>query len=312
MKVRFWGVRGSIPVPGPRTNRYGGNTSCVAVRSPGGTDVVLDAGTGLRKLGQELMQRGFGEGKGEAHLLISHTHWDHIQGLPFFAPLHKAGNQFCVYARERAGTPLRSVIATQYDDPYFAVPFDAVKADVDFRELGDGARFELGDVRVSSARLNHPWIATAYRLDSGPASSPASMVYATDTAPFRDILFGEAVAAPPASGAALPAVDVARLGELRASLIDLCRGAQVLVHDAQFTDAEYRERPHWGHSTPDDAIDIALAAGVKTLVLFHHAPERGDDELDLVLAAARARAAGSGLEVLAAHEGLEFDLAERA
>ncbi|MFI5291039.1 MAG: MBL fold metallo-hydrolase, partial [Polyangia bacterium] len=145
MKVRFWGVRGSFPVPGPDTNRYGGNTSCVAVRPSDDEDaplIIIDAGTGIRKLGKELMQGAFGAGQGTAHLLVSHTHWDHIQGLPFFAPVYQKGNQFFVYARQRDDTHLRAVFASQTDSPYFPVPFENVQADVAFRELVEGARFE--------------------------------------------------------------------------------------------------------------------------------------------------------------------------
>src|SRR5579872_1145925 len=142
MKVRFWGVRGSFPVPGPTTVRYGGNTSCVEVRrgEPGNPDaprIIIDAGTGLRRLGKEMMQEEFGRGCGQAHLLVSHTHWDHIQGLPFFAPVYQASNRFHVYARQRDDTHLRAVFASQTDSPYFPVPFENVQADVAFRERSE-------------------------------------------------------------------------------------------------------------------------------------------------------------------------------
>ena len=307
MKIRFWGVRGSIPVPGPQTNRYGGNTSCVEVRPKDGPQIILDAGTGLRRLGKDMMLGAFGEGKGRGHLLISHTHWDHIQGLPFFAPLYQDGNQFFVYARQRDDTHLRAVFASQTEDPYFPVPFNAVKADVSFRELVEGARFEIGPVKVGCTRLNHPWIAMAYRLDC----DGASMVYCTDTAPFTDILLEhEFIQTPPKPGDPLAPEHAAKLRAMRDGLVDLCRGADFLVYDTQFTPEEYRCKPHWGHSTPYDAIEIALAAKVKTLALYHHAPERTDDDLDAVLAAVRAKTRGSGLEIIAAHEQLEVTLGE--
>lgn len=307
MRIRFWGVRGSIPVPGPTTNRYGGNTSCVDVRPRRGPQIVIDAGTGIRKLGKEMMQHAFGEGKGAAHLLISHTHWDHIQGLPFFSPLYQGGNKFFVYARQRDDTHLRAVFASQTEDPYFPVPFNAVKADVAFRELVEGARFEIGDVKVSCTRLNHPWIAMAYRLDA----DGVSVVYSTDTAPFTDILLEhEFIATPPRPGDPLNPDDAAKLRAMRENLIELCRGADFLIYDTQFTPAEYKSRPHWGHSTPADAIEIALAAKVKRLALFHHAPERTDDEQDAILAETRRQVEGTGLEVLAAYEGLEVQLGE--
>ncbi len=147
MRVRFWGVRGSLPVPGIKTERYGGNTSCVEVRSAAGTRVVVDAGTGIRKLGKELSQAD-GEGSSnQVHLLISHTHWDHIQGLPFFSPLYQRGNSLHVYARKRDDLHLRAVFASQTDDPYFPIPFDEAKADIAFRELIDSAEFEIADVK---------------------------------------------------------------------------------------------------------------------------------------------------------------------
>jgi phosphoribosyl 1,2-cyclic phosphodiesterase len=308
MIVRFWGVRGSIPVPGPQTNRYGGNTSCVEVRPKAGPQIIIDAGTGIRRLGKEMMQTAFGEGKGNAHLLISHTHWDHIQGLPFFAPLYQGGNRFFVYARQRDDTHLRAVFASQTEDPYFPIPFNAVKADVSFRELVEGARFEIGDVKVACTRLNHPWIAMAYRLDC----DGASVVYATDTAPFTDILLEhEFVATPPRPGDPMNPVDAAKLRAMRDDLVALCRGADYLIYDTQFTPEEYRQKPHWGHSTPADAIEIALAAKVKTLALFHHAPERTDEQMDSILQRTRSITDGTGLAVVAASEHMEVRLGEQ-
>ena len=303
MKVRFWGVRGSYPVPGPDTNRYGGNTSCVEVRPPDGSRIIIDAGTGLRKLGKEMMQGPFGEGRGTAHLLVSHTHWDHIQGLPFFAPVYQKGNKFFVYARQRDDTHLRAVFASQTDSPYFPVPFESVQADVAFRELVDSARFEIGDVKVRCTRLNHPWIAIAYRLDAGGAS----LAYVTDTAPFRDILIEqEFIRQPPKPGDPLKPEDAAKLREMREGVVRLCEGADFVIYDTQFTPEEYLSKPHWGHSCPEDAIEIARAAGAKGVVLFHHAPERTDDQIDALVAHHRKQA--PDLQLIAASEGLELTL----
>jgi phosphoribosyl 1,2-cyclic phosphodiesterase len=304
MKIRFWGVRGSYPVPGPDTNRYGGNTSCVAVRIPdGGPNIIIDAGTGLRKLGKAMMQEEFGQGAGTAHLLVSHTHWDHIQGLPFFSPVYHKGNKFFVYARQRDDTHLRAVFASQTDSPYFPVPFESVQADVSFRELVEGAQFEIGPVKVSCTRLNHPWIAIAYRLDY----DGHSVAYVTDTAPFRDILIEqEFIRTPPKPGEPLRPEDAAKLSAMRQGVVRLCEGADVVIYDTQFTPEEYRERPHWGHSCPDDAIEIAREAGARSLVLYHHAPERTDDQIDALLAHHRKQT--PDLELLAAAEGLELTL----
>jgi len=309
MKVRFWGVRGSIPVPGRSTNRYGGNTSCVEVRPRGAWPIVIDAGTGIRRLGKQLMEGAFGQGAGTAHILISHTHWDHIQGMPFFSPLYRSGNKLHVFARQQADTHLQAVFASQTEDPYFPVGLTALEADIEFHELVEGARFDLGKTRVSCTRLNHPWVAMAYRLDC----DGAAVVYCSDTAPFSDILLEhEFVAQPPVLGAPLSPRVAAKLAEMRAGVIGLCQGADLLIYDTQFTIDEYRQRPHWGHSTPDDALIIAREAKVKTLCLYHHAPMRTDEAQDAILMAAKwsAQQAGDRFEVIAAYEGLELTLGD--
>jgi phosphoribosyl 1,2-cyclic phosphodiesterase len=306
VKVRFWGVRGSYPVPGPETNRYGGNTSCVEVRVSDDKDsprIIIDAGTGLRKLGKEMMQGEFAEGRGAAHLLVSHTHWDHIQGLPFFAPVYQKGNKFFVYARQRDDTHLRAVFASQTESEYFPVPFDKAQAEVAFRELVEGARFEIGPVKVACARLNHPYVAIGYRLDY----EGHSVAYVTDTAPFTDILIeNEFIATPPQPGDPLKPDDASKLKAMRDGVVRLCEGADVVIYDTQFTPEEYRSKPHWGHSCPEDAIEIARSAGAKTVVLFHHAPERTDDQIDALLAQHRANT--PDLQLVAAAEGMELTL----
>jgi phosphoribosyl 1,2-cyclic phosphodiesterase len=251
------------------------------------------------------MRSEFESGKGAAHILISHTHWDHIQGLPFFAPLYRAGNKLYVYARQRDDQNLRSVLSLQVDSPFFAVPFHKARADVAFRELHDGAHFEINDVVVSCARLNHPYIATAYAL----SADGAKVAYISDTAPFSDILFGhEFLAGPPSPRSVLSKTDHKTLITMRSQVVSLCEGADLVIYDTMYTADEYRQYPHFGHSRPSDAIMVCHQAGVKTLALFHHSPDRSDGEVDAMLDGARAQAktASSNLEVVAAFEGLDL------
>lgn len=304
MKVRFWGVRGSLPVPGRRTERYGGNTSCVEVLTSAGTRIIIDAGTGIRLLGKELMRGPYSDGGGEAHVLVSHTHWDHIQGLPFFAPLYVAGNRLALYTRRREDRALHTVL-DGVDSPYFPAPPGEARAQVDFRELEDDARFQISDAEIRCTRLNHPNSATAYAV----IADGAKVAYVSDTAPFGDILFGdEFLPGPPAtelSSAARSALD-----SMRASVIRLCEGADLVIYDTMFTAEDYRLLSHYGHSRPDDALDICREAGARTLALYHHAPERSDEEVDAMLTGARdnARRSSSPLSLLAAFEGLDLTL----
>lgn len=308
MKVRFWGVRGSIPVPGRATSRYGGNTSCVEVRPKGAAPIIIDAGTGLRRLGKSLMEEAFGDGKGKTSILISHTHWDHVQGLPFFAPAHRAGNQLHIFARQR-DTHLEAVFSQQHDSPYFPVPLQAMQAEMHFHELIEGARFDVGRAKVTCTRLNHPWVAIAYRIDV----DGAAVVYCADTAPFTDILFGrEFMVTPPALDQPLPKDVQEELDRMRAGVVALAKNADLLIYDTQFTYDEYKLRPHWGHSHPDDAIQIARDAKVKALCMYHHAPMRSDDANDVILAKYRdvVHQSGDRFELHMAYEGLELVLGD--
>src|SRR5262249_35470128 len=265
MKVRFWGVRGSIPVPGRSTSRYGGNTSCVEVRPKNASPIIIDAGTGLRRLGKSLMEEAFGHGKASRPILISPTHWDPVQGLPFFSPLYREGNAVHIFARQR-DTHLEHVFSQQHDMPYFPVPLSAMHADMHFHELIEGARFDIGAAKVTCARLNHPWVAIAYRVDV----DRASVVYCSDTAPFGDMLLGRDFMEKPQMGTLPPAVRE-ELATMRAGIVALAKNADLLIYDTQFTPEEYAVRPHWGHSRPSDALEIAREAKVKQLCLFHHA-----------------------------------------
>jgi phosphoribosyl 1,2-cyclic phosphodiesterase len=276
------------------------------VRPKNAPPIIVDAGTGIRKLGKALMDSSFGDGKGRVSILISHTHWDHVQGLPFFSPLYRAGNHIDIFARQR-DTHLEAVFSQQHHAPYFPVPLSAMQADMHFHELLEGATFQIGRAKVSCTRLNHPWVAIAYRIDA----DRASVVYCADTAPFSDLLLGREFVHAPKLGTLPPSVR-AELDGMRAGVVALARNADLLIYDTQFTPAEYQIRPHWGHSRPDDAIAIAREAKVKRLCLYHHAPLRSDDENDNILAQYKqvVAEAGDRFELLSAYEGLAIELGD--
>ncbi len=294
MRVQFWGTRGSIATPGPGTVRYGGNTSCVSIRTRGGTHLVLDAGTGLRGLGKALLAQGT-DAASRGHLLIGHTHWDHIQGFPFFAPLFEPGFAWDVYAPRGFGASLRDTLAGQMQYAYFPVSIDAMGATIRYHELVEGT-FAIDDVRVTARYLNHPALTLGYRIEA----DGISVVYSSDH---------ECHARSAALGAPLGQV----LGALHpgdSRHRDFIAGADLLIHDAQYTAEEYPKRIGWGHSTVEYVVDLAISGGVRRLELFHHDPSRDDDALDALVAAARQRAAdaGSALEVFAATEAAVVEL----
>ena len=275
MRIRFWGTRGSIPTPGQKTVRYGGNTSCVEVRNEAGDLLILDAGTGLRELGSALAQNG--SGPVDLDLFISHLHWDHIQGIPFFRPAYDPRTRIRVHAPKHQ-RPLKDLLGLGMDDPFFPVDLDAVPAKLEVDEIPSGDDRTATGFTVRTARLHHPAPALAYRLEA----DGRALVYATDT---ED----------PFSGQENP-------------VVALARDADCLIHDAQYVDADYKKG--WGHSTIATAVDVAVRAGAKRLVLYHHDPERTDDALDKIGADAQrlARSQGAATEVLVAYEGMELAL----
>ncbi len=278
ISVTFWGVRGSRPVPGKNTLKYGGNTACIQVQA-GATQVIFDAGTGLCNLGQEWMER---TGAAKAHLLISHVHWDHIHGFPFFEPAFVRGNHFTVYGEGKPGFPLTELFARQMQAPFFPIGLEQMKAEVVFREIEAGQEFGLeGGITVKTAPTNHPMGNTAYRLQLNGHS-------------------------------------VCYLGDHEhhavtdKNLAEFCRDCDLLIYDATYTDEEYlgqAGRPAqkgWGHSTWQEAVKLAGQAGVGRLILFHHSPRRSDQELDEIEQLARARFP----QCLAAKEGMILSLSD--
>jgi phosphoribosyl 1,2-cyclic phosphodiesterase len=282
IRLRFWGVRGSIPTPGPGTVRYGGNTSCVTVETPlvpGSPIFILDAGSGIRELGLALMREK--RLPLTAHLLLTHTHWDHIQGFPFFVPAFIPGNRVTVYGSAGTDNELVEALEGQMLYRYFPVSLDKLGAALDFHHV-DGGSHQIGDARVTVAPLHHPGTTVGYRLEIGDYV----IAYVTDAEP------------QPAPADFRPDPEVLRLA----------RDADVLIHDAQYTDAEFPAKVGWGHSPTSYVVMVAQAARVKHLLLFHHDPTRTDEDIDAIVHTAREQAqrTGTSLRIDAAAEGRDL------
>ena len=285
-RVTFWGVRGSIPTPGPATARYGGNTPCVAISSDAGRLIVLDAGTGIRPLGDTLMRHH--SGPLEVDLLLSHTHWDHIQGLPFFKPLSDRHTVVRIHGARQDAIPLGTILERQMDPAVFPVPLTALAARIELHEIGEGT-FGLPGFRVTAIRLRHPGTTLGFRLD---AEAGGGVAYLTDNE------LGTAAHYP------LPR-------DWRARLVEQLRGVDTLIHDAMYADNFVEMRVGWGHSSPAQCAALAQEAGVRRLVLFHHEPERDDIALEALLEQARSAAQRGPLVVDLAREGDSFELGAR-
>jgi phosphoribosyl 1,2-cyclic phosphodiesterase/FixJ family two-component response regulator len=281
VRIRFWGTRGSIATPGPSTSRYGGNTSCIEVRSARGTFVVIDCGTGGRSLAQKLMAD---DGGRRGNILISHTHWDHIQGIPFFDPLYVPGNEWHVYGPKGLRESVREALAGQMEYTYFPVPLDRCAANIHYHDLVEGS-FAIDDVSVSTRYLNHPALTLGYRLQV----DGAILVYACDHEPYSRVLgLGEGTIA----------------GE-DLEHANFIRGADLLIHDAQYTAQEYPTKMGWGHSPVEYVVKLAEQALVKRVALTHHDPHRDDDAIDRLIASTRQR---TSVDIFAAQEGQVVEL----
>ncbi len=272
-KVKFWGVRGSIACPSSDHVIYGGNTSCVEI-SAGGAVIILDSGTGIRGLGRDLMGRGVGS----AVLLLSHTHWDHICGFPFFAPAFRAGFSLRIRAGHLTGKPggIRGVMENQMDTPTFPVPLSALRGSLSFEDFAAGQSFALADdVQVRTAPLRHPNGATAYRVEH----AGVAVCYVTDT---------EHVP-----------------GQPDHNILGLIAGADLVIYDSTYTDAEFPAKVGWGHSTWEEGVRLCRAAAVRRLAIFHHDPDHDDRFMAEVEDKAR-RAWSDG--TLVARDGMELTM----
>ncbi|MFA6028710.1 MAG: MBL fold metallo-hydrolase [Elusimicrobiota bacterium] len=281
--VRFWGVRGSIPVPGARTVRYGGNTACVEVRRDGRV-LICDSGTGIRELGLLLMKEAQGKPL-DLDLFITHTHWDHLQGWPFFVPAYIPKNTVRIHSAQGAGADFKEIFRRQMGQNYFPVELGDMAAKIDFHKVTKP--FDAGGVPVKTLYTNHPGVDIAYRFEF----PEGSVVYLTDhechraLGDDRDFFTGQ-----------------------DKLVADFCSGADLLISDAQYDDEDYKTKRGWGHSRWRDAVELAAAAKVRRLALFHFEPLKSDDEIDAVVEKARAhaRSLGAGFECFGAREGQEI------
>jgi len=295
-RIRLWGVRGSIPVPGKSTVRYGGNTSCVEVRADGEI-IILDAGSGIRLLGLAL-DKEFGNRSMKLTLLISHTHWDHIQGLPFFSPAYNQKNLIRVLGYEGARAGLAKILASQMETPFFPVSLRQLPSHLAIEELKE-MEFRVGPVEVRSKFANHPGICVGYRL----STSSGSIAYFPDNEPYEEL---KLLLASRDGISEEEARDFA--GAERGKMIDFLSDCDVAIMDTQYTEEEYAKHVGWGHSPVESVVSLALEANVGKLILFHHDPNHDDQMIDRMLAHARAFVAKSGksLDVDAAREGAEI------
>lgn len=275
MEITFYGVRGSTPCAGESTRRYGGNTACVAVRTPDSDPILLDLGTGLRYFGEEHPA----DSSLRAHALVTHLHWDHVQGLPFCRPLLCAGSSLTVYGPAHEGVGFDEGFDALMRPPFFPVTRAQLPGDISFQTLAPGVH-DVAGAKVTALEVPHTDTTFGYRIER----DGRAVAYISDHQQPAD---GRSIA---------PAV------------LDLCDGVDVLIHDAQFTPEEFAAKSNWGHCTLEYAVHVAAVAGVGRLVLFHHDPSHTDDTLDRLLDDVRALPAAAGLEIVAAHEGLTLTL----
>jgi phosphoribosyl 1,2-cyclic phosphodiesterase/ActR/RegA family two-component response regulator len=252
--VRYWGVRGTLPVPGKKSLRYGGNTSCVSMEFPKQLNFVFDGGSGIKELSNHLLERR--GGKWSAKVFISHPHWDHINAIPFFAPMYIPGNEFEVIGSRHGGKSMRELISAQMDDVYFPITLKEMGARIYFREVS-AETLVFGDVEVKSIILSHPGLCLGYRVNF----NGKSFCYITDNEIYpKDLQFNN------------PAYEK--------DLADFMRGADIALMDTCYFDDEYRRKINWGHSSVSEVVRIAHDAEVKELQLFHHDPDQTDDDID--------------------------------
>jgi phosphoribosyl 1,2-cyclic phosphodiesterase len=294
-RIKLWGTRGSIAVPGPETLRYGGNTTCVELRADDEL-IVLDAGSGIRPLGVALKQE-FKERPINLSLLITHAHWDHIQGFPFFKPAYGAKNEIRILGFDGAGATFREIMTEPMRSPFFPITMRELSAETEITKLTE-MKFSLGKVKVHAAFVNHPGVCAGYRI----FTSTGSVAFLPDHEPYEFFLHA-------AQGKSLTPEQAKQIAtNEHARLVQFLRGSDILILDSQYTDKEYQSHIGWGHGSVSSAVSLALEAEVQTFLLFHHDPSHDDKTVDTMVESARELAAKSGrpLQVTGAREGSEI------
>ena len=293
MRVTFWGTRGSVATPGKATTKYGGNNSCVEIRSKDHI-LIFDAGTGIRELGLKILKE-FDTKPLTLHLFISHTHWDHIQGFPFFRPAYSEDNRVNVYGPPGRDKSFDKIFRAQMDSDYFPVDLGDMSPNIEVHEVREP--IVLGDLKIDHFYLNHPALTLAYRITEGKKS----VVYATDNEPYLGSIH--------ASGhQKLGDADLPTL--LDEHFVDFIRGTDLFIGEAQYTNEEYEEKKGWGHSSVETTVRFAVEANVKRLAMFHHDPQHSDSFIDRMVVHARklVRHFGGKTKCFGAKEGLRIDI----
>lgn len=304
IKVKFWGVRGSIPCPGPKTMKYGGNTACIELRfQEVNRHIIIDAGSGIRDLANFMLANDLQNGPISTEIYLSHTHWDHIMGFPFFVPVYIPGSKIKVFGPVTyEDEPLEAVVGGQMKYRYFPVNMGELAGSIEYRRLKEEPNIDLGDgIMLSTAIINHPITALGYRF------SFRGSVFCTayDTEPFRNLFVTDP--ADPSYDELMANEGDEAAREQNQVLENFFSGADLLVHDAQYTRLEYEKgKVGWGHSPIEYAIGAAQRAGVKQLALFHHDPERSDDQLDAMAATYCTPGSAESMRIFFAREGQEI------
>ncbi|MFQ5797751.1 MAG: MBL fold metallo-hydrolase [Bacteroidota bacterium] len=297
MKLKFWGTRGSIPTPGKHTVRYGGNTPCVELRLNEDDLIILDAGTGIRNLGDSIMERGASI---KAYVLITHPHWDHIQGFPFFKPAFISGNELTLMGSESEKITLRRIVSDQMNKIYFPIQLNELKATLKFHPI-DEEEVQVFDAKVQTIHVNHPAFCLGFRVNRGGKS----VVYISDNEPF------DRQNAHIMTNVEPPVVEKFKntKGDPNQRIFDFVKNCDVLIHDTTYTPEEYVDRVGWGHSHYLFTLKVAAEGNVKQLILFHHDPSHGDDKVNDIVAKCRKeiKHRGYGFECFAAAEGMEIE-----